>query len=297
MEQSCDRSMAIRRQFMLPDMLILIDNPKFSGYGHVSRTNALRQEYARRGGESYFVFDDVGMPRDLSDKILVIDWYKYDLPDAIEKGNGLIVRIDDYERQTDKRIDLIVNQSTHILSPYGLLDYLYDDLSCDKLIGSKYFMRRGEFDNLDIYDDGYVAFIPGSSPLMSSDKALRQMIDWLTVHCDRDVHVVKGLLPQETAQEIACASLVVCPASVSALESCSMGKPTLVMMTADNQFYLYNALLATGAAVPFTRRNLFELMGSEQERRDLSNRAKQIVPTDGARRVVDKIVELWEARR
>jgi spore coat polysaccharide biosynthesis predicted glycosyltransferase SpsG len=287
----------IRIMSVLPDMLILIDSPAFAGYGHRMRTNALRQEYARRGGQSCVVFDDVLMPRNLADKILVIDWYGYNLPDAIEKDNGIIVRIDDYQRQVDSRIDLVVNQSTHILSPYGLLDYLYSDLSRDKLVGFKYFMRRSEFDDIDVRDDNYIALIPGSSPLMSDHDALYQLCKWLGTHnCGYDIHVVKGMSPQQTADEIAGASFVICPASVSALESCSLGKPTLVMMTADNQFYLYNALLASGAAVPFTRRNLFELIGSEQERYDLSQRAKQVVPSDGVVRVADKIIELWEMK-
>lgn len=267
----------------LPKMELFVPNPQSRGYGHQFRCFALKEAYESLGGSATIHYGTY--PNELPDCIVVFDglrpiYHKYD--------NALIVYIDDSLPLDDYRVDVLINQNTHIDAPFGNLSHLYGSLKCTKLIGFEYFMRRTDYNLVTVRDEGYIAFFPGSSSLLDEFPFRTHLMQTLEQY---PIHRLSGLSSYQMADEIAGARLVITACSVSALESCSIGKPTLVIQTADNQFYLNTALSYLGATLPYTRHNLFELLHSVESRELLGNRAKQLIPSDGANRVALKLIE------
>jgi spore coat polysaccharide biosynthesis predicted glycosyltransferase SpsG len=265
------------------DMQLYVPHPRSRGFGHYFRSYALKEAYESLGGKAHIHFD--AYPNDLTDCIAVFDglrptYHKYD--------NVLIAYIDDCLPLEDYRVDLVINQNSHIDAPYSNLSHLYGTLKCEKLIGFDYFMRRTDYDSVNVCDEGYVAFVPGSASLLMEHPFVNSLMSELNGY---DIRILHNMPPNEIAQAIASAHLVITACSVSSLEACSLGKPVLVHQTSGDQHYLYSALTYLGIAQPVTKRNLFELLHSDESRRVQGERAKRYVPTNGAIRVAKRIIE------
>lgn len=265
------------------DMHLFVPHPKSRGYGHYFRCFALKEAYQSLGGLAYIHFDTY--PNEMRNCIAVFDGLR---PTYHKFDDTLIVYIDDCLPLEDYRVDLVINQNSHIDAPYGDLSHLYGTLKCDKLIGFDYFMRRTDYDNVAIRDDGYIAFVPGSASILIEHPFVTHLMNELSEY---DIRILHNMLPNELAQSLADAHIVISACSVSSLESCSLGKPTMIVQTAVDQFYLYNALAYLGIALPYTKRNLFELLHSDESRKTQGERARQFVPTNGAMKVAKRIVQ------
>ncbi|MBI4615131.1 MAG: hypothetical protein HY720_16070 [Planctomycetes bacterium] len=261
------------------------------GQGHEMRCSAIKEEWEARGGRAELLF--APPPGTIAEgAVYLVDGLgipAYDLP----RREGIFVaKFDDFGRVTDA--DLVINYSSHADSPYGLLDCLYRDLDAIRLVGFEYYPLRNDFRGLkpEEGDPEVITLVPGSAPFLSTEFAARLES---TLVPRRRIRRLDGLKGDEFARELARASIVLTSASGTALESCHLGKPTVLVQTAINQFYLHMALVSSGAAIPFTLASLARLASDAGEQARLGSRACSLVPPGGRERIVDSVVAALEA--
>ncbi len=102
--------------------------------------------------------------------------------------------------------------------------------------------------------------------------------------------------PENLADELIAADLVVCAAGVSLLEALVLGRPAVAMEAAPNQSRYVDALVAADTVDPATPRDAADvaalLVDNRERRRRLAARGPEVVDGRGALRVAEAVLGL-----
>lgn len=228
---------------------------KDCGIGHIMRCQTLGNEWLRRGGRAYFN----GEPT--APAVIVFDNYSRDDSGcALWQCANLTVVIEDRPLADLVTCDVLLNPN------YGAEKLRYNTTG-KTLLGAQYFMLRDEYRTLNVND----------------------MLEVF------DADAQGGKMEQgQFALLMASAKVIVCAASSVAHEALYLKKPMLLRITAENQRIPYDALLASGYALP---------ENSDSERRARLDKAylskvkgQNIIDGKGVERVVDVILDEWEKK-
>lgn len=264
--------------------------------------------------------DDIGYP-----DYLIVDHYGLDLfwEEHLKPYTGKMMVIDDFVSRKHS-CDILLNQN------YGVKAKEYDDLippECKKLIGSSYVLLRDQFREIRkkiSQRSGEVkkvfVFFGGADPTNETKKAVEALI-LLNSPNISSIVLVGDSNPRQKEIEKFCASLpnaifyqqVYDIASLMAgadlaigaggsntWERCCLGLPSIVMILADNQRPIVEKLSSEGIVVNLgwfqdvTSSSIAAIMNkliSDRETlRSMSVKAMEIVDGEGAKRVVEEIL-------
>jgi len=270
-----------------------------AGLGHRHRLQALGTSLERRGiAVSVAPLEaPVRAPR------VVIDSYRVRADDQGSVDADRTVAFDDLRR--DLSVDIVVDPSPgaaacvhrsarRVLAgaEYAVVDPRVIELARAELTGeaTRILVSFGAADR-----DGLAASTAAEVARLIPDSAVFLPVGpWWDgpvpagVHA---LHVDDGLAP-----DLATSDLVVTAGGVTLLEALALGRPTVVVVTAENQRIAAEHVASAGAAVLSTAdaaaRDAVALATDPARRRALSKRAAELVDGRGADRVAAAIVEL-----
>lgn len=270
-----------------------------TGLGHRHRLQALGTSLERRGIAVALVPLEapVRAPR------VVIDSYRVRADDQGSVDSDLTVAFDDLRR--DLAVDLVVDPSPgtaacahgsarRVLAgaDYAVIDPRVTELARAALTEgtARVLVSFGAADR-----DGLAAATAAEVARSLPDTAVLLPVGpWWDGPVPAGVHarhVVDGLAP-----DLATSDLVVTAGGVTLLEALALGRPTVVVVTAENQRIAAEHVASAGAAVLSTAdaaaRDAVALATDPARRRALSKRAAELIDGRGADRVAAAIVEL-----
>lgn len=295
------------------------------GFGHVMRTMALAEQAQERGMEVRYTgqhshgavraITDRGFtvtpeledrwPADLGgDDVAVLDGYRFGPADhlAARQRGARVVAMDDLG-EGRYPVDVLVHQN---LAPETSFD-VEDDTAV--LVGPEFALVRREFRShrrIRVKGRRLLITLGGSdTAAMSADIAA-----WANSHPQRwditvllgpeapdiqaaDVDVVRA--PGDVGAVFDTADVAIAAAGATTWELCCMGIPALLIQVADNQRHIGRPVGQRGAAVFLGARPVCEArlhqgldrMADTATRRQISQRAMQLVDGRGTERVLD----------
>ena len=268
-----------------------------AGLGHHRRAEALACALRQAGVQ--VTVEPVGAPAD--GDVVVVDSYAVR---ADELGSaGAVVAIEDLGR--DQRVDLLVDPNPGsepgdyraakrtLLGPrYALIDPTIDGMVASP-IGERAAVALVAVGGAD--PDGLGATIARTLAQLLPDAEVR-----LAVGPWSDEGDVDGIVAVRTsaglADHLAASDVVITAGGVTLLESLALGRPTVVMVVADNQRRAADWAVDAGAAVGSTPEEAAataaELASDPARRRQLGDRARSVVDARGAARVAEEILTL-----
>lgn len=256
---------------------------------------------------------------------LVVDHYELDFSweEHVKPHTGKIMVIDDFVNRKHS-CDILLNQN------YGVKAHEYDSLTppeCKKLIGSSYVLLRDQFRKTRkkvSQRSGEVKkvfiFFGGADYTNETKKAIEGMmlldrpsIFFVVVVGDSNIyqkeiekfcaslqnaifyHQIYDIAPL-----MAEADLAIGAGGSNTWERCCLGLPSIVMILAENQRAIVETLDREGIVVnagwfqdvtsPSIAAIVNKLISDREKLRSMSVRAMEIVDGEGARRVVEEIL-------
>jgi spore coat polysaccharide biosynthesis predicted glycosyltransferase SpsG len=270
------------------------------GLGHRSRMRSLQSALAARGLAANLVEATLTGPP-TTDDVLVVDSYLTRADDSARYQARIVVAVDDLQR--DLKVDLLVDpnpggttagsRAGRLLSgpEFALISPL-DHPSTDPPNGTR---RR-------------VLVTTGGGDTATT--GLRIAADLAALRADVDVRVVVGAAPPigETAgvtllhglpslgPELLVSDVVVTAGGVTLLESLHAGRPTVVVVLAENQRRAVEGAVAAGAALLTTPDKAASaaatLLDDAPRRAQLRDQASGYIDGRGAERVAEAIIDL-----
>jgi UDP-2,4-diacetamido-2,4,6-trideoxy-beta-L-altropyranose hydrolase len=259
---------------------------------------------------------------------VVLDGYTFDLKDqiAVENSGARLLMIDDMNVLDFYRCDIVLNQN--FFAP-GL------SYSCGSttrlLLGPRYALLREEFSKhkpVRVRDEGRRVLISlgGSDPdgvglvVISALAKIRQMrLEVLYIAGSSNIHLDRIEAAAEKVRRsgheikvcpftddmpgaMAWANVGLIAAGSTALEVAYMGLPCLVMVLADNQIKVAQAMHAAGIAESLgwyeqlspdaIANGVIALFDNVSKRDTMTNRGQKLIDGVGARRVVESMLGL-----
>jgi UDP-2,4-diacetamido-2,4,6-trideoxy-beta-L-altropyranose hydrolase len=256
--------------------------------------------------------------RALNARAVVVDGYQFDASyHATLKGAGLRLGvIDDYGHAGRYLADVVVNQNL------GVAPTSYPEVTTHTqlLLGTRYAMLRREFRRaatpLSRHPERVLVTLGGSDPdnvtlrlveaLASRGRALRALVGGANPHGEvlRAAASRLGceLRPStdEMADELSWADAVVCGGGTTAWELCCLGRPSALVVLADNQRVVAAGVAAAGAGIDLgwyrdlddddVRSAVGQLLDPKRHQ-TMSTAGRALVDGQGASRVVAALLE------
>lgn len=254
--------------------------------GHSQRVRAVASQWEEMGG----VWHDgksCGIDNDPSKDIYYIDIHNDNPLPQLPLG-AFTVCFSDIYQWTNNQINVLFSQCPipENVSVNAKASYL----------GFTYFPRRPEYDGIPTRDTRQITLIPGGAGSIFFSKVDLMGIYDVAESYGYNVVILKDYTPH-TAAEIVCnSSIVVSSASVSALEAISVGKPTIIVQTALDQEWLYNALVDDKyqMAIPYVSTGSIAFLIERPDIMiDYSYRGKCNISGNGAERICRAIIHEW----
>lgn len=288
------------------------------GVGHLARCLALAQAWNDRGGRTTLISESP--PRIWIDRFLAegVEWMEpepgweaigdwmvldgYHLDDAQarvrEVGNRLLM-IDDRGHTGSAYADIVLDQNLEAVRD----DYPLHLATTDFLLGPRYALLRREFRTRpDLRrpmppQARRLLVTLGGAPSQGDIDALSDVLAQPGMRAF-EIEYLDGTVNDVASAMAACDLALACSGS-TCWELCSMGVPSVLVQTADNQVPVARAMTAAGAAIDAgflgarpageVARLLAELASDLAGRESMSNVARQIVDGAGAGRVAARL--------
>ena len=274
--------------------------------------------------------------RQLESRWIVVDGYQFgaDYQRALKDAGFKILFLDDYGHARHYCADLVLNQNVG----FGAELYWDREPQTQLLLGPRYCLLRREFAAWRTWKREIpptcrrlLVTMGGSDPENLTLRVLQALANLGGLEEDLEVTVATGgsnphlsVLEDAVAQSslkitmlkdvanmaepMAAADVAVSAAGSTCWEICLLGLPALLVDVAANQTALAKELDRKGCAIHVGNQKVSSTMIAEQLRRlcqsrevreSLSHRARQLVDSDGAKRVVSALrgVEGWRLRR
>lgn len=244
--------------------------------GHAARCYAIATEWRKRGGRVRY-FPKRVLPRSVT------------LQDGTNEILGVLNDLSIHIADTPSQASEIYTHDI-LVCPHPGAEFEKWNFNGIKLLGPRYFPRRPEFDKYKPQDGKYTLTVPGGNK-----KKFYELVNL------RDLPgpklEVSGHSPDESARLISSASVVICSASTVAMEAMSLGKPTFIIKTSDDQELLYKWLPQLGAYDYKMFRDVGFALG--KNRNNLKRRtylSRLCIPSDGVKNLVDAILAEWNRK-
>lgn len=251
---------------------------------------------------------------------VVVDGYQFDssYQSALRAGGSKVLLIDDHGEAHPYSADLVLNQNLHASESL----YRDRDGHTRLLLGSRYVLLRREFAfwRTRLFEIApqarrVLVTMGGSDPDNVTEKILRALanepdLDLTVVVGGSNPHlasiereVQRANRPIRLLQDVSdmpalmvWADFAVAGAGTTSWEMCMMGLPAALCVLAPNQEKIASELAETGAAVDLgyagkmpveqTAMKLRRLIGSQADRKAMSERGRELVDGRGAERVL-----------
>jgi spore coat polysaccharide biosynthesis predicted glycosyltransferase SpsG len=222
--------------------------------------------------------------------VVVVDSYRRRADDRDAVRARVVIAIDDIDR--DLTVNLVIDPSP----PDGLRFALVDPTLATRErraigdVAHNVLVTTGGTDT-----DGVGAGIATALRRLLGAGHVRLVVGpWSASDVPDGVEAVRtdaGL-----ANELSAADVVVCASGITLLEALVLGRPTVAIVTAENQRRYYDGLVAAGAVIGGTANDAAEraarLTGCAERRRVLADTARSLVDGLGAGRVAQAVVAL-----
>jgi spore coat polysaccharide biosynthesis predicted glycosyltransferase SpsG len=269
------------------------------GLGHRRRIEALEHELEARGHRCALV--SLGATAMAAGRIVVIDSYRLRGDDRGRVQAGVVVAIDDLQRDLD--VDIVVDPSpgaaagSHRRAGRVLAGAAFALVSVPAAaaVACTDPVRRVLVTTGAADEAGVGAQLAATVRSVAPNVEVRLVVGpWGSTEVPSGVvpvHARAGL-----TDEMAAASIVVTAGGVALLESCALGRPTIAVPIADNQRQAVAGLADASAIVAATPATVGDairrLIGDASERNALGALARVVLDGKGPARVVDAIEEL-----
>ncbi len=268
------------------------------GLGHRRRMEALADSLSAGGASPALVSLDDGP---VDGDVVVVDSYRIRADDRHAVRARAVVAVDDIGRDLD--VDLVIDPSPGPLESFGNARVLHglEYALLDPSLADR--SPRAVTDAVDVVlvatggtdTDGVGAAIA---------RGIRDALDTarvrLVVGPWSSREVPDGVEPVQSdcglADALAAADLVVTASGVTMLESLVLGRPTVAVVTADNQRRYHDGVVGAGGVVAVTvtaaAAAAVALCADVTRRRALSGTGRTLVDGRGAERVAEAVVAL-----
>jgi spore coat polysaccharide biosynthesis predicted glycosyltransferase SpsG len=258
------------------------------GGGHLYRCYALSQALEERGAEVSWALnaESEGLAASLGLRRVNLFDNPFEVKNITAAVDADVVVVDSYEPGESFFRDISTRHKLAAVSDFGgdvsenyasaLINYsvgasdgLYSSRpSCRYLLGPRYALLRRDFWNMRSSDGGYVLFVPGAADVANAAETIigwwREDLPELIIACGSlvsgearnslvreagksgNISVMPS--PENFAEIMAGARIVICTASVTAYEALALRKRLAVFTVADNQLGLGERLEGIGAA-------------------------------------------------
>jgi spore coat polysaccharide biosynthesis predicted glycosyltransferase SpsG len=274
------------------------------GLGHRRRIEALEHELEARGHRCALV--SLGATAMAAGRIVVIDSYRLRGDDRGRVQAGVVVAIDDLQRDLD--VDIVVDPSPgadggshrragRVLAgaAFALVSVPAAAVPAATVIACIDPVRRVLVTTGAADEAGVGAQLAATIRSVAPDVEVRLVVGpWGSPAVPAGVVPVHA--PAGLTDEMAAASIVVTAGGVALLESCALGRPTIAVPIADNQRQAVAGLVDASAIVAATPATVGDaigrLIGDASARNALGESARVALDGKGPARVVDAIEEL-----
>jgi UDP-2,4-diacetamido-2,4,6-trideoxy-beta-L-altropyranose hydrolase len=269
------------------------------GLGHRRRIEALQHELEARGHRCALV--SLGATAMAAGRIVVIDSYRLRGDDRGRVQAGVVVAIDDLQRDLD--VDIVVDPSpgadggTHRRAGRVLAGAAFALVSVPAVavVACADPVRRVLVTTGAADEAGVGAQLAATIRSVAPDVEVRLVVGpWGSTAVPSGVVPVHA--PAGLTAEMAAASIVVTAGGVALLESCALARPTIAVPIADNQRQAVAGLVDASAIVAATPATVGDaigrLIGDAAARNALGESARVALDGKGPARVVDAIEEL-----
>jgi spore coat polysaccharide biosynthesis predicted glycosyltransferase SpsG len=266
-----DASRLVKMAPSIDAVAILTHSGPGVGGGHVSRCRSLSLELEGIGVPVRWIVDEatpreaipgdsvrrVASLRSVSPEILgrtpllVVDSYLPTFDDLSRLATiAPVCIVDDFRREPVERLaTILVNYN------FGAVEIGYEPLPKISLLGPQFALIRPEIRDSKPHDGGYVFLAVGGADVRGVTPAIIDMwndglpplvavlgplcagsvADSASRSADRKENVSVLRNPQEFAEVMSGASIVLCTSSVTCYEALAIGKPVVVFQVAENQ--------------------------------------------------------------
>jgi UDP-2,4-diacetamido-2,4,6-trideoxy-beta-L-altropyranose hydrolase len=265
--------------------------------------------------------ETIACARGLQSKWVVVDGYQFgaEYQKSLKAAGLKVLFLDDYGHATHYAADFVLNQN---MSASAAL-YSDRDAGTQMLLGPKYALLRREFTKWRTWERAVTSecrkplvMMGGSDPenltarVIDAVKCAKlenlettivvggsnpnfEKLERAASERDRSICVLKDV--SNTAELMAAADVAVSAAGSTCWEICLMGLPALLVDVAENQTQVAAELERRGCAIHVGDRSvtaeqlaeaLMALARSEDQRRSLSRKSRELVDGKGAERVV-----------
>ena len=284
---------------------LVFDEGPTVGRGHRRRMEALGTALAHRGAAVRHRPTGAPLP-DAPAEVTVVDSYRSRADDG-SFGGGRLVALDDLNR--DLAVDLVVRPCPAADEPiveraarvlmgfeFALLGPIVETEPAPEppTAVSVILVTLGGSDV-----DGHGARVAAAIARQIPSTQVRHAPGpWSQRSTDPSVVTVDA--PDGLGNELAAAQVVVTAGGVTMLEALAMGRPTVVVVTADNQAAQADAVRRAGAAQVLDRTATSDdvvdavqaLLADDARRADLAERGRSLIDGRGADRVAEAVLEL-----
>ena len=290
----------------MTEVVFVCDEGAGVGLGHRRRCEAVARELQRHGIDSAIVPAMNGI---VAAPVVVVDSYRVRADDRRWFVPDHVVAIDDLDR--DLAVDVAVlpapaaiaakyHNATLVLAgaAYSIVDSSLRDVATPEDFGvvgraPRVVVTMGGADH-----DGVGQFIARRCAQRLPNAVVQLVVGpWGDQSTPRGVESV--WCPDGLSAVLAHADVVVTAGGVSLLESLALGRPTVVLTTAENQTSNVDAVVAAGAAIAAQRLTAHEavlaLLDDPARRSKLSRQSRALIDGRGAQRVAAAVANLCTA--
>lgn len=239
--------------------------------GHKMRCLSLAQEWHNRR--------EVRVYNPLDADVLFCDsWHPLDMP--INKHQYVVAVTDTNIVPVDSP-NMIVNNNAG--GNHFTLEYCLRFPDAIILTGIEYFVRRKSFEN--IYATHYhgIVVAPGGNIKEFNKTVDIRQIEQAASTYDTRFSYLYDIGEQEFAKSLIKANIVICPASVTALEAISLGKVVLLVQTASDQELNYRYIIESRLAYEYSYANLLNALDGRLI-------ASKPIKANGAKKIIDVVL-------
>lgn len=247
--------------------------------GHLNRCLALADMLCNMG---YEIAVHTAEPAPSIDEINIIDGYS----DPANSKSEITIVIDDYPHySTFGRVDLLINPGWPNVKARGAVKEIVSGLQQAAVIDHSICYREPV-----PLDERYGALVVSGGNSEAFTSVYR------SYELNNVTEIIEDKAPKEDFVELlACAELVICTPSTTAVEAAVLGTPMMLVITAEDQYGIHNQLTKNNAAVLLNDNNL-ELIQDKNLRINMIRNALQCVNPNSTFSIALKIHQIIQEK-